>query len=149
MNLKIICTCACLITFVGCSHPDLEASFFEKPAEDRIVRLRQYSLEDQYKIFRYGNYRKEPPVMGLASPIAEKGAAAVPFLLKQLGPNADDLAVRDTLLIFEAMAHFKSYDVKSDIALMTTLTSKVTGMKDKEWQKICLEMIKRIKGSAF
>ena len=50
----------------------------------RIDRFRQYSLVDQYKIFRYGVEAVEPPLMGLADPIAERGASAVPFLLNQL-----------------------------------------------------------------
>ena len=83
--------------------------------------------------------------MGLADPIAERGAAAIPFLLRQLDSKADDLAIRDILMIFATMAYSKSYDVKSDEPLMTMLASKVSGMKDKEWQEICLKMLQRIK----
>ena len=144
MNIRFVCFFMCLSTF-GCEHPRLEESFFNKPLGDRLDRLRQYSLEDQYKIFRYGNDRIEPPLMGLADPIAERGAAAIPFLLRQLDSKADDLAIRDILMIFATMAYSKSYDVKSDEPLMTMLASKVSGMKDKEWQEICLKMLQRIK----
>jgi hypothetical protein len=43
------------------------------------------------------------------------------------------------------MASSRSYAVKSDAALMTTLASKVSGMKDREWQTICLRRLQGIK----
>ncbi len=85
--------------------------------------------------------------MDLANPIAERGATAVPFLLGQLNSKPDDITLRDILLIFETMANSKSYDVKSDAALMTTLASRVSGMKDQGWQDTCLKKLQRIKDS--
>ncbi len=85
--------------------------------------------------------------MDLANPIAERGATAVPFLLDQLNSKPDDITLRDILLIFERMANSKSYDVKSDAALMTTLASRVSGMKDHGWQETCLKSLRYIKDS--
>jgi len=85
--------------------------------------------------------------MELASPIAERGAAAVPFLIDQLNASADDIAVRDILLIFEMMDASGSYNVNADTALMGVLASKVSGMKDKGWQAICLRGLQGIKKS--
>ena len=146
MSIKIVLAFACLLA-LGCENHDLEENFFKQPLANRVERLRQYPLADQYKIFRYGNDRKEPPFMDLANPIAERGATAVPFLLDQLNSKSDDITLRDILLIFETMASSKSYDVKSDLALMTTLTSRVSGMKDQGWQDTCLKKLQRIKDS--
>jgi len=146
MKIRIVCILICL-SVSGCKHPSLEKGFFDKPLGDRNERIRYYSLEDQYKIFRYGNDRIEPPFLELAEPIAEKGPAAVPFLLEKLNTNADDITVRDILFIFERMAQSKSYDVKSDATLMDVLTIKINGMKDKEWKAITLRMLQRIKDS--
>jgi len=132
---------------LGCRDHRLEKGFFDKPPGDRVGRLRQYSLADQYKIFRYGNDVKEPPAMELAGPIAERGTAAVPFLTDQLNASADDIAIRDILLIFERMEASGSYDVKADPALLGVLTSRVSGMKDKEWQAICNKKLRGIKDS--
>ncbi len=132
---------------LGCEDHALEESFFKKPLANRVERLRSYSLADQYKIFRYGNDRKEPPFMDLAEPIAEKGSIAVPFLLDQLNSDSHYIAVRDMLLIFETMASSKSYDVKSDAVLMRVLSSRVSDMKDKEWKDICSRMLQRIRDS--
>jgi hypothetical protein len=103
MRLLIVWVFACLFAF-GCNHQHLEESFFDRPPEDRVERLRQYSLEDQYKIFRYGNDKIEPPLMELAEPIAEKGATAIQFLVTRLNLKTDDVTVRDVLLILETMA---------------------------------------------
>jgi hypothetical protein len=144
MSVRIALAFACLLA-LACESHDLEVNFFKQPLANRVERLRQYPLADQYKIFRYGNDRKEPPFMDLANPIAERGTTAIPFLLNQLNSHADDITTRDILLIFERMASSGTYDVQSDDALMTTLNSKVSGMKDKDWQAICLKKLQRIK----
>ena len=41
--------------------------------------MRSASLEDQYKIFRYGMDKREPPASWLAEPIAARGSSAIPF----------------------------------------------------------------------
>lgn len=142
--LVLIVLCGILL-LLGCEDHELEENFFKQPLANRVERLRSYPLADQYKIFRYGNDRKEPPFMDLADPIAEQGAKAVPFLLDQLNSESHDIAVRDILLIFETMATSKSYDVKSDSVLMNALSSKVSAMKDEEWKSICLKMLQRIR----
>jgi hypothetical protein len=101
MGRYFLLALTCLIA-AGCNDHKLEKSFFEKPAVDRVQRLRRYSLDEQYRIFRYGMDAREPPAMGLADPIAERGAEAVPFLIKKLNADADDITVRDILLIFES-----------------------------------------------
>jgi hypothetical protein len=146
MSMPLTLALACFIT-LGCRNHHLEKRFFDKPAGDRVERLRQYSLADQYKIFRYGNDAKEPPAMELAGPIAERGAAAVPFLTDRLNASDGDITVRDISLIFETMEASGSYKVSADTRLMGVLASKVSGMKDRDWQATCLKMLQRIKGS--
>lgn len=146
MNLRITVIAGYLIAF-GCGRQSFEQSFFEKPASSRLERLREYSLADQYKIFRYGNDKIEPPIMELADPIAERGPSAIPFLRAQLDLAADDQTIRDILLIFETMGRSRTYNVRSDGTLVAELTSKIAQMKDAEWQAICMKMLQRIKDS--
>jgi hypothetical protein len=142
---------ACILVLpalLSCGSHRLERDFFFKnPPATRLERFRQYSLEDQYKIFRYGNDRFEPPIMMLPEPIAERGATAVPFLVAQLKSSTDDVTVRDILVIFKAMANAKSYGVNSDAVLMTTITSRISRMKDKDWQSFCLDILQRLKNA--
>src|SRR5260370_42455364 len=113
---------------LGCGNHQIEKDFFDKPPNTRIQRLRQYSIEDQYKIFRYGNDMIEPPLLELAAPIAERGAAAVPLLSRELNLRTSDITVRDILLICETMSTSGTYDVISDITMMTTLNSRDSEM---------------------
>jgi hypothetical protein len=144
-RMKAIALFAALIFSLECQCQNLERDFFDRPAGDRVERLRTMLLEDQYKIFRYGLDRIEPPVMGLALPIAERGAAAVPFLMDQLKNSHDDITVRDILLVFEMMQASGSYKVSTDGSVMDLMSVKTSGMKDKEWQTICLKQLQRIK----
>jgi hypothetical protein len=146
MSMLLTLTIACFVA-AGCPNHHLERDFFDKPPGDRVERLRQYMLADQYKIFRYGNDEIEPPDMELAEPIAERGAEAVPFLMDQLNANVDGIAVRDILLVFETMAYSGRYNVKANSGLMKVLTSKVSGMRDHGWQNFCLKMLQTINDS--
>jgi hypothetical protein len=107
--------------------------------------MRQYSLEQQFDIFRYGNDRVEPPLLDLAKPIAERGKSVIPFLLTKLKEmKSEDIGTRDVVSIFEEMAFSGSYDVKADAALMQTLSLKVSNMKNRGWQDSCRQMLDRI-----
>src|SRR6266404_4762578 len=128
----------------GCSGQSLEQKFFDAPPASRLQRLRSYSLEDQYRIFRYGNDQIEPPIMELAKPIAERGKAAVPFLRAKLSAAPDDQTLRDVLLIFQTMMRLRTYSVKSDALVMTGLRSKVSEFKNRPWGETCRKMLDRI-----
>jgi hypothetical protein len=142
---KAVMFSVCCVLFVGCRSRRLEKDFFFKnPPATRIQRLRRYSLEDQYRLFRYGNDKFEPPLTGLAEPIAEKGKTVVPFLLGKVGPGTDDIAVRDVLLVFETMSSIRSYDVKSDELIMNTLRSRISTMNDDGWKTVGSHMLQRI-----
>ena len=123
----------------------MERTFFGEPAGTRVERLRRYALPDQYRVFRYGMDRREPPDAELADPIAERGKMAVPFLLEQLAGTPDDKTVDDILLIFEAMARLKTYGVPGDMDLMATLTARVSGMKDPFWRAEATRTLASIK----
>ena len=149
MRLRVIIGslwCICGITLWGCVNHRFERHVvFDGPAATRLDRVRQYSLEDQYRVFRYGNDVVEPPLLGLARPIAERGATAIPFLIRQLNAEPDDTTVRDLLLILQEMMFSKSYDVKANAVLMGTLDTRVAAMKDKEWRSVCSKMLRSIR----
>src|SRR6186997_2697054 len=103
MRARVACALACLIT-CGCDWHGMERSFFREPVGTRVERFRRYALPAQYKIFRFGVDRREPPNFELADPIAENGKEVVPFLLEQLKGTPDDQTVDDIIVILEAMA---------------------------------------------
>jgi hypothetical protein len=134
-----------VVVQVGCTDHKLEKQFFQQPLQNRLERLRQYPLEEQYRIFRYGNDVVHPPLTDLAIPIAERGAGAVPFLMTKLESEQDDFAVRDILRIVEEMTLKKTYDAKADEGLMHTLSRRVNTMRDQEWRAISAKMLDQIR----
>lgn len=135
----------CCVTLSGCASNKLEKEFFfNHPAATRVERLRHYSLENQYQIYRYGSDKFHPPLIELARPIAERGQQAVPFLLAKLKPPVDDVTVRDILEIFETMQSIDAYNVRSDGKVMGVLRARVAAMNAPDWQKVCEEMLHRI-----
>jgi hypothetical protein len=129
---------------VGYADQAMERGFFDQPPETRLERLKQYSLEDQYKIFRYGNDVVHPPTTNLAIPIAERGIAAMPFLKAKLQQENDDTSLRDILRILDEMVWRKAYDVKSDDGLIRYLTARIGAMKHRDWQPILERMLRII-----
>src|SRR2546423_8194613 len=142
----LICLSISLAIAAGCSGKSLEQRFFDMPPANRLQRLRDYSLEDQYRIFRYGNDRIEPPIMELAKPIAERGKGAVPLLHARLRAASDDQTVRDILLLFQTMIRLRTYNVRADLSLMADLRSKVSELKNRPWGETCKKMLDRIEG---
>jgi hypothetical protein len=138
-------TVACPLEFACDGRYQLERSFFRQPAQARVERLRRYELPDQYKIFRHGMDRREPPAYDLADPIAERGKMAVPFLLEQVSGTPDDRTICDVLLILEAMARLKTHDVRRDVVLMKTLSLKVSTMRDAFWKEMATRSLEDIR----
>jgi hypothetical protein len=143
-RIRVVLSVLC-ITLLGCADHKMERAFFRESLDDRLERLRQYSLEDQYRIFRYGNDVVHPPLTNLAIPIAERGAVAIPFLKAHLDTDDEDFSVRDILRIIREMTQLKTYDAKNDKSLMRALTLRVSKVMDKDWQAICATMLEDIK----
>jgi hypothetical protein len=138
---------SCLI-FATCQDQRLEKTFFFKqPRETRLERMRHYSLEDQYRIYRFGHDKIEPPALELAIPIAEKGPQVTPFLLERLRSDKSDLAVRDILYLLQEMLSMKTFDARNNPALMQILNDRVPGIKNEDVQYASRLMLEQIKNT--
>lgn len=134
----------CLAFALGCQSHVFEKRFFREDLASRVERARKLPLEQQYKLFRYGNDVIHPPLMDMAIPIAERGKAAVPFLLEQLHTDDDDLAAEDILLVFYRMAALGTYPVKSDPTVMDALQARVSNLENRERRTTAEKTLKRI-----
>lgn len=137
----------CMLIVASNNHQLEKDFFFKQPRETRLERMRQYSVENQYKIYRYGHDKIEPPALYLAAPIAEKGAAVIPFLTEQLKSEKDDLAVRDVLYLLERMQWMKTYDVRKDTSLMQLLDTRVSAIKNKNVEYSSRDTLEHIKNA--
>ena len=127
---------------LGC--PSLKKTFFGKSTSSQISEFGKYSIEEQYAIFLCGNQEREPPAAYLATPFAQRGAAAVGFLKSKLVATSDDATIVDILRIVVEMNRQNTYNVASDIDLVTAMSESVGRVKDSGWKKICKRWLQEI-----
>ena len=49
-----------------------------------MKKWKDYPLDEQFKIFLYGNQEIHPSLTGLAEPIARRGKSALDYILEQI-----------------------------------------------------------------
>lgn len=108
---------------------DLENEFFDLSVSERIGKLRDYSLEDQYKLFIFFQQVVHPPNLSLAEEFAKNGESAIPVLKKELIETEYDMTIRDIAWTLYWMNRLGTYDVKRDKELMTLLKERRKSMK--------------------
>lgn len=128
----------------GCSAQMLERDFFDGAIATRNERLTGYSMEDQWKIFLYGNQVIHPPVMTLASPLARRGGSMFRFILSRLEITDRDLDYRDSLTVFQSMQQHGDYLVCEDIDAMKTIQSNQQKIRNLDWRRVYGEMLSRL-----
>jgi len=144
--MKIV-WCIALVGVLSCGNHRLEKDFFKHDRDQRVARMENYSIEDQYRIFRYGNDKVEPPMLELAIPLARRGARIVPFLSEQLEISHDDEAVVDILSVFRTMAQLRTYRLQKNSELDSSLRHRIARMKDRYWQAFCTDELGKIEQS--
>jgi len=137
---------ALILLSSACTPSSVGADFYRNYSEED-ARIKKYSLEDQYQIYRYGSDVIEPPDVGLGAVIAQKGQQVVPFLLTKLDEktDSDDLRTRDILMIFEFMQQSNYYDVRSDKNVMDHLERAVNTLDHSPWAAVCRRTLDDIK----
>ncbi len=103
--------------------------FFWMPEKQRNAEFEKYDLDTQYRIYIYGSQQIEPPMIGLAWPLAREGGRIVQPLAAKLESADHDLTIRDIVFVFRVMNDLGTYDVAGDKSLMNKLREK--GQRDK------------------
>lgn len=135
--------CCVLVSQVSCKEEGFEAKFLHNE-RDRIIRvekMEKYPLEQQYKIFLYGNQKMHPPHKGLARPIARRGKPALDYVLEQIRDSENDLDFRDSIIIFKDMQQQGYYDVCKDALAMDEIKSNETKIRYDGWLKFYREAL--------
>jgi len=138
-----VCLGIMLLLF-SCTCGGVPNEFFLLPNEQRDAEFQKYDLETQYKIYICGQ-KREPPMFGLASPLAREGGRIVPLLKMKLEGTDNDLRIRDIVRLFREMNDLGTYNVAGDKSLMEELQSKVGEMKDPDWRKVTEKMLIEIR----
>lgn len=129
-----VCVGIMLLLF-SCTCGGVPNEFFLLPNEQRDAEFQKYDLETQYKIYICGQ-KREPPMFGLASPLAREGGRIVPLLKAKLESADDDSTVQAIVYVFAEMNVRGTYDLAADKSLMEELRLKVSRVKDPAWQNM-------------
>ena len=129
-----VCLGIMLLLF-SCTCGGVPNEFFLLPNEQRDAEFQKYDLETQYKIYICGQ-KREPPMFGLASPLAREGGRIVPLLKAKLESADDDSTVQAIVYVFAEMNVRGTYDLAADKSLMEELRLKVSRVKDPAWQNM-------------
>lgn len=152
MSIKLLL----IITFAlyGCvsnaSEPSKVVSdFYTKyvSTSEQIRQFNNYSLEEQYEIFEFGNRVVHPPAIYLSSPFAKQGPIVVPFLKMKLEATKDEVTIRDIMSILSEEARLKLYDFSKDTELMSLLNLKVNNMQGM-WKGVTVKFLSDIKSNS-
>ncbi len=137
-------TCLCgffLLLTSACHAESVERQFFSGDIPTRMERLTTYPLEQQWRIFRYGNQVIHPPTTGLALPIAKQGKPALDYILKQLEQSQDDLDFRDSLVVFQTMQWGGFYDICGDEVAVVAITRNESKISHPDWHDVYSQML--------
>ena len=124
-----------MLLLFSCTCGGVPNDFFLMPNEQRDAEFQKYDLETQYKIYICGQ-KREPPMLGLASPLAREGGRIVPLLKAKLESADDDSTVQAIVYVFAEMNVQGTYDLGADKSLMEELRLKVSQVKDPAWQNM-------------
>jgi len=92
--------CLFIILSPACQAGPIEREFFKGDIPTRMERFEEYPLEQQWRIFLYGNQKIHPPTKSLALPIAKKGYMALEYIILQLRESENEPDFRDALVVF-------------------------------------------------
>jgi hypothetical protein len=130
------------------SAPDLRpnvmvSDFFQMPIREQVKEFREYTLDQQYELLRFGNEVVHPPASYLVSEFAEQGKEIVPFLKSKLKSVQTEVNVRDIVQVFWYLAKSKRSEFLKDQELIDSLGQQVQEMRG-IWREYTLSMYNEI-----
>ncbi len=144
MSIRNFAFVGVLALLTGCAVPALchhsaflepgRHYFYPKPNTRETV-FYNFSLEEQYRVVIYMRNCVEPRDSSVAKYMALRGKEVVPFLIEKLRTADEnqlkvdvkeiDLIKTSIIYIFYYMALIKTYDVKGDRALMSSINKAI------------------------
>ena len=110
--------------------------FYSKPVKERVATFAEYSFDQRYAIYLYGNQVQHPPALYLTDAFAAGGQEIVAPLSARLAASEYEVTTRDLVMVFAAMQRLKTYDVAQDEPLMRQLTEATARMREADWKEI-------------
>lgn len=139
--LKRVLWCVIWLLTADCSAQGIESQFFAEGFQSRTERLERYPLDQQYKIFLYGNQIVHPPLTDLAIPIAKRGQTALDYILKELDHSQNDLDYRDSMVVFQTMQWGGYYNICRNSVAINRIKGNENRIRNVEWRNIYSQML--------
>lgn len=132
--------CSCISNTADLQSNKFVRDFFKMTTSEQIEKFKNYSLEEQYELFLFGNQVVHPPAIYLSRPFAEQGSSIIPFLKAKIEATDKEVTIRDIVTVFSELARLKLYNFSKDPELMGLLKRKENNMSG-IWKETTLKMI--------
>ncbi len=138
---RVFLCCLLMVVSTSCRTEFVEKQFFSGDIPTRMERLEAYPLDQQWRIFLYGNQVIHPSIKSMALPIAKKGKLALDYILQELKHSRNEPDYRDSLVVFERMQQGGYYDICSDGAAMTEIIANKDKITHLGWRGLYEEVL--------
>jgi len=128
----------------SCRAEEVEDEFFRGDIATRSQRLADYPMEQQWRIFLYGNQERHPPATGLAAVLARGGEPMLRFILKELESTKRDLDYRDSMVVFQSMQWHGDFAICADRETIARIRGNQEKIVHSEWRRIYAEMFREL-----
>lgn len=120
--------------------------FYRLSTSEQLKAFKNYSVEEQYDLFLFGNQAVHPPAIYLVRLFSEKGAEIVPFLKSKLINARDRATIRDITSILSELSYLKLCNVQGDAGLLNVLEQKANSMQG-IWKDTTIKMVAEIRSA--
>jgi hypothetical protein len=128
------------LALTGCQGQEMERKFYQDGPRTREARLGGYTIQQQWRIYLYGNQKIHPP-SGPALQLAEQGEPMMRYILKQLRTSQNDLDFRDSLEVFMMMEGHGNYNICNDAAAVMEVRQNQYKIEDADWRSFYGSML--------
>jgi hypothetical protein len=111
------------------------------PREQGYAKFRSYPLEKQLDVYLCAMH-VEPPDMGLADEIAERGDSAIPMVMQKLKTAEREIDQEDLIYLFEVMSDRGLLRGRKDV--IADITQVIDSMKISQVKQRSEERLKKI-----
>ncbi|MFT4091279.1 MAG: hypothetical protein QM645_11145 [Asticcacaulis sp.] len=134
------------LTISACDNKNIEREFFDKnkTVDARAVAIKDYSIEKQWDIYKYGIDNISPYPVELAEPMSSGGKDLVNHVINDLYGNRNDQRQLAAVLMLGLVQSGKCYDVCSDGSVIGKLKSYKNKIKDDNYAFIYMDSVKRM-----
>lgn len=107
------------------------------PSDKRIAAFDTLTVSQQYAVVKYGFTHVHPPDFYIIDAFARRGPASANYVKERLMQDTSDDATLLAMMLYRQMDALKSYDVKGDSVLASTMRKRCRAIADTTWRATC------------